>query len=58
MLEGNQPDGRFPIPEELRDWKLAKTFGWTKSEIDEQPAVWLDWLLRIDGAASEVQARR
>lgn len=34
---------------ELRDYQLARTFGWSKSEIDDQPAVWLDWMLAIDG---------
>ena len=58
MLEGQEPDERYPVPLELRDWKLAKTFGWTWQEIQDQPAVWVDWLLQIEGTASEIQARR
>jgi hypothetical protein len=36
---------------------LAKTFGWTKSEIEEQPAVWLDWLIAIDKEVADFEAR-
>ena len=55
MLEGNKPDPRYPLPEEVRDWQLAKTFGWTYQQIQEQPAVWLDWILQVDATATEVQ---
>lgn len=49
-------DERFPVRHELRDYLLAKTFGWTLQQIEEQPAVWLDWLLQIDGKVREVEA--
>lgn len=49
-------DERFPVRPEFRDYRLAKTFGWTRQQIDEQPAVWLDWLLMIDGKVREVEA--
>ena len=57
MLEGNRPDSSYPLPDEFRDWQLAKKFGWTKQQIDEQPAAWLDWILRIDGVAAEAEAK-
>ena len=55
-MEGGQPDPRFPIREEFRDWQLASKFGWTQQQIQEQPAVWLDWVLHIDGVVQEVRA--
>lgn len=58
MLEGGKPDERYPLPVEFRDWQLATKFGWTKQQIDEQPAVWLDWVLQIDGAAQEAEWKR
>jgi len=49
-------DTRYPLREEVRDYQLAITFGWTKDQIDAQPAVWLDWMLAIHGKAKEVEA--
>jgi hypothetical protein len=37
---------------------LAKTFGWTPTEIDEQPAALLDWLLVIDGVVRKAEEAR
>jgi hypothetical protein len=34
---------------------LAKNFGWTKQQIDEQPAVWLDWMVSIHGVIAELE---
>jgi len=34
---------------------LVKKFGWTKQQIDEQPAVWLDWMLAYSGVVFEVE---
>jgi hypothetical protein len=49
-------DDRFPVRPEFRDYQLARTFGWTFQEINDQPAVWLDWLLMIDGKVREAEA--
>lgn len=49
-------DQRFPIRDEFRDYQLAVKFGWTKHEINEQPAVWLDWMLAIDAEVQEARA--
>ena len=49
-------DPRHPVRHELRDYFLARTFGYTLQEIDDQPAVWLDWMLAIDGKMREVEA--
>lgn len=46
------------LPPEHRAYRLAKTFGWTLTEIDEQPAVGLDWLLAIDDAYQKVEGER
>jgi hypothetical protein len=48
-------DPRFPLRPEYRDYQLAREFGWTKAEIDEQPAVWLDWLLAIHSVARQAE---
>lgn len=45
-----------PVRPELRDYQLAVAFGWTRSQIDEQPAVWLDWMLAIHGKMKEAEA--
>ena len=55
MFEGGSPSSNAPLPPEFRDWVLASKFGWTKQQIDEQPAVWLDWLLAIEGEKSEAE---
>jgi hypothetical protein len=34
---------------------LVKNFGWTKSQIEEQPAVWLDWILSVHGIAMQIE---
>jgi hypothetical protein len=39
----------------LRDYFIVKNFGWTKDQIDEQPAVWLDWMLSIHGIVQEIE---
>ena len=46
------------MPGELRDWQLVKRFGMSYEEIRESPAVWLDWMLAIDGTASEIASRK
>jgi hypothetical protein len=40
----------------FRDYLLAKRFGYTHTEILEQPAEWLDWMLAIDGKVREVES--
>lgn len=45
------------MPPEFRDWLIAKKFGWTKEQIDAQPAVWLDWILAIEHEHSEAENR-
>ena len=35
---------------------LADRFGWTPLQVDEQPAVLLDWLLAIGEVVDEVKA--
>jgi len=34
---------------------LAKNFGWTYQQIENQPAVWLDWMITIHGLVSELE---
>ena len=44
-LEGVQ--GVKGLPDEWFEYRLAKHFGWTKQEIDDAPAHWIDWMLMI-----------
>jgi hypothetical protein len=37
---------------------LASKFGWSFEQIQESPAVWLDWLIKIDGISEEVKEKR
>lgn len=57
MFGGGEPDERFPLPLEVRDWKIVTKFGFTFDQIQDAPAVWLDWLLAIDGVAEEARAK-
>jgi hypothetical protein len=34
---------------------IAKNFGYTYQQIQEQPAAWLDWMLVIDGKYREIE---
>lgn len=36
----------------------AKEFGWTPLELDEQPAVIVDWIVAIATASSEAESER
>lgn len=56
MLKGGEHDARYPLPAEWRDYLLASKFGWDYEQIQEQPAVWLDWLIMIDSTVEEVKA--
>lgn len=57
MFGGGEPDERYPLPTEVRDWKLLSKFGLSYEQIQEAPAVWLDWMLAIDGVAEEERAK-
>ena len=39
----------------LRDYILVSRFGYTKAQIDEAPAVWLDWMIAIDGERQQAE---
>jgi hypothetical protein len=56
-LQGNQRHEDFDYPDE--QWMyflLAERFGWTPAQVDEQPAVLIDWLLSIGTIVDEVKA--
>ena len=57
MLDGGTPDERYPQSPYVRDYLLASKFGYTWQQIEEQPAVWLDWLLAIDGEFKSAEGR-
>ena len=45
-------------PPQWRDYVLAETFGYTPTQIDDQPAARLDWLLACHGISEQVKADR
>ncbi len=56
-MEGHNAD----VPEQFRDYQLAKTFGYTPAEIDAAPATRLDWMLACHSTvvqAENAQAER
>jgi len=55
VFKNGSVDERHGVSPLLRDYLLVKHFGWTKDQIDAQPAVWLDWMLAIHGEASEIE---
>jgi hypothetical protein len=58
-MKGNQPHPDFDYP--IHEWQyylLAKKFGWTPQEVDEQPAYLVDWLIAIGAVDDEIAAER
>lgn len=53
MLEGGQPDERFPVPPEWRTYRLCQLYHCTPVDLDEIPAETNDWML----AMSDTEAR-
>jgi hypothetical protein len=53
-LEGNK---KVPVPEEYWEYRLVRTFGWSKAQIDEAPAHWLDWMMAIADTEAAVRGR-
>lgn len=43
---------------QMRYYRLAKAFGFPPTVVDEQPAVLLDWLLRIDDEIADIEEQR
>lgn len=44
------------LPEEYFEYRLVRRFGWSKREIDEAPAHWLDWMMAIADTEADVRA--
>jgi hypothetical protein len=58
-MKGNQPHPDFDYPfSEWHYYLLAKKFGWTPMQVDEQPAALLDWLVAISTVDDEIAAER
>ncbi len=57
MLKGNQRSDEFDYPDaEWRYFYFAERFGWTPAQVDDQPAVLLDWLQGIGGIVDQVKS--
>lgn len=44
-LDGHPSDQ--DLPPEWREFVVCSHFGWTKTEFDEQPAAWTDWMFQF-----------
>lgn len=57
MLLGNERHPDFEYPDEaFKYFLLAERFGWTPSQVDEQPAGLVDLLVGIGDVVDEVRA--
>lgn len=52
-LEGMSVAGALPV--DARDHELVERFGWTLTEIDEQPAERVDWHLAMAKVRDDVK---
>jgi hypothetical protein len=58
-LLGNERGEDLSYPDEqYRYFLLAERFGWTPTQVDNEPAVTLDWLLAIGNIVDEVKAEQ
>ena len=59
MLAGHERHEAFSYPDdEFLYYLAAEKFGWTPSQVDEQPAYLLDWILAIANVHEEVRAEQ
>lgn len=58
-MQGNHAheDYEYPVVE-WQYYLLAKQFGWTPTQVDEQPAYLLDWLMAIAAMQNVIEAER
>jgi len=45
------------LPEQLRTYRLCKLIGCTPSQLEDEPAATLDWLLAIDDIYNRVRSK-
>jgi hypothetical protein len=58
-MQGGQIHGDFDYPDiEWQYFLLAERFGWTPTQVDEQPAVLVDWLIAIGNTVDEVKNQK
>jgi hypothetical protein len=58
-LLGNERSENHDYPDnQYRYFLLAERFGWTPSQVDNEPAVMLDWLLAIGNVVDEVKSEQ
>jgi hypothetical protein len=57
LLEGNERHDDFDYPdEEYRYYIAAREFGWTPQQLDDSPAVVVDWIMAIHGLVEELKS--
>jgi len=58
-MQGGQIHDDFDYPEiEWQYFLLAERFGWTPTQVDEQPAFLVDWLIAIGNTVDEVKNQK
>jgi hypothetical protein len=58
-MQGGQVHKDFDYPDtEWQYFLLAERFGWTPTQVDEQPAVLVDWLIAIGNTVDEVKNQK
>jgi len=59
VLEGQERHESFEYPDQEYFYYLAaEKFGWTPTQVDNQPAYLMDWLISIAQAVDEVKAKK
>ena len=59
MLAGHERHADLDYPDlQFRYYLLAERFGWTPTQVDDQPAWLIDWIVAIAGVAEEVKAEQ
>jgi hypothetical protein len=58
LLGNERGDGHDYPDDQYRYFLLAERFGWTPSQVDNEPAVMLDWLLAIGNVVDEVKSEQ
>jgi hypothetical protein len=55
-MQGNTPSDDLDYPvDEFKYWQLADRYGWTPSQVDNESAYLIDWILAIGSVKIEIE---
>ena len=58
-MQGNSPHADLDYPiEEYRFWQFADRYGWLPSQVQNESAYYLDWILAIGSLKNEVESEQ